>query len=206
MEENFNIQTHLRFLKMRELIGDVSNKTVLDIGVGENAISNGLDIEELITLDGLKHLNPTVVCDINKEKIPLKNKTVDTIIAGELIEHMISPVSFLKKCNSILKIGGEIILSTPNVSSLKNRFRVLLGLMPEYCAMAREDGLEDFQTHVKDFNFSYLKKLLAISGFEVTGKKTNGIITHSKKIWPLFLTPVSFGEILIIRAKKVRDV
>ena len=206
MEDEFNIQTRLRFLKMRELIDDVSKKTVLDMGVGENAISNGLNIGKLITLDGFKHLKPTIVCDLNKDKIPLKSNAVDTVIAGELIEHMISPVSFLKKCNSVLKIGGEVIISTPNVASLKNRFRVLLGLMPEYCAMAREDGCEDFQTHVKDFNFGYLKKLLAVSGFEITGKKTNGIIFHSKKIWPLWITPVSFGEILLVRAKKIKEI
>ena len=133
MEDEFNIQTRLRFLKMRELIDDVSKKTVLDMGVGENAISNGLNIGKLITLDGFKHLKPTIVCDLNKDKIPLKSNAVDTVIAGELIEHMISPVSFLKKCNSVLKIGKFLFVhggfnekhltkSIPEINNIMKRY------------------------------------------------------------------------------------
>jgi SAM-dependent methyltransferase len=38
----------------------------------------------------------------------------DTIIAGELIEHLDNPVQFLSDCYHILNPDGRLILSTPN--------------------------------------------------------------------------------------------
>ncbi|MGE4421839.1 MAG: class I SAM-dependent methyltransferase [Pseudodesulfovibrio sp.] len=38
----------------------------------------------------------------------------DTIIAGELIEHLENPASFLRGCLSILKDSGKLLITTPN--------------------------------------------------------------------------------------------
>jgi 2-polyprenyl-3-methyl-5-hydroxy-6-metoxy-1,4-benzoquinol methylase len=42
----------------------------------------------------------------------------DTIVAGELIEHLSNPGSFLNRCRAHLKNGGRVVLSTPYVFSL----------------------------------------------------------------------------------------
>ena len=39
---------------------------------------------------------------------------VDAICSGELLEHLIDPIAFLKKCHYVLKPNGVIALSTPN--------------------------------------------------------------------------------------------
>lgn len=38
----------------------------------------------------------------------------DTIIAGELIEHLDRPIEFLAVCYQALNPGGQLVLSTPN--------------------------------------------------------------------------------------------
>jgi len=38
----------------------------------------------------------------------------DTILAGEIIEHLDSPQSFLAGCYAILNPGGSLVISTPN--------------------------------------------------------------------------------------------
>jgi SAM-dependent methyltransferase len=38
----------------------------------------------------------------------------DTILAGEIIEHLDSPQDFLSGCNEILNPGGTLVISTPN--------------------------------------------------------------------------------------------
>ena len=40
--------------------------------------------------------------------------TFDTIIAGELIEHLENPASFLKSCRKIVTNEGRLLLTTPN--------------------------------------------------------------------------------------------
>lgn len=38
----------------------------------------------------------------------------DTVLAGEVIEHLEEPVRFLRNCRRVLRLGGRLILSTPN--------------------------------------------------------------------------------------------
>jgi len=38
----------------------------------------------------------------------------DTIVAGELIEHLENPAAFLRGCRTILKDSGKLLLTTPN--------------------------------------------------------------------------------------------
>ncbi|MGA9882240.1 MAG: methyltransferase domain-containing protein [Candidatus Acidiferrales bacterium] len=51
------------------------------------------------------------------------NSRFDTIVAGELIEHLQNPGAFLQGVARGLKPGGRLVLSTPNV------FSVMLNLM-----------------------------------------------------------------------------
>lgn len=44
----------------------------------------------------------------------LADAVFDTVIAGEVIEHLEQPVLFLRNCRRVLKCGGRLILSTPN--------------------------------------------------------------------------------------------
>jgi SAM-dependent methyltransferase len=81
----------------------------------------------------------------------------DTIILGELIEHLQNPGECLVGCRRALKPGGRIIISTPNV------FSVMLGLM----------YLKNFDTafnpeHVVWFCPQTLRTLIERSGLVVT--------------------------------------
>jgi SAM-dependent methyltransferase len=42
------------------------------------------------------------------------NERYDTVVAGEIIEHLDDPIQFLKGCHHILNPGGKLVLSTPN--------------------------------------------------------------------------------------------
>ena len=55
------------------------------------------------------------------KKMPLKGDSFDTVVAGELIEHLKTPENFLKECKRVLKSGGRCIITTPNKKSWVNR-------------------------------------------------------------------------------------
>jgi len=184
---------------MQSLIGNVDDKIILDMGAGYRPISKGIKTKKTFRLDVAKKYSPDICCDLNKG-ILLENNSVDVIIAGELIEHMYNPYKFIRECRRVLKKDGIIILSTPNICSLKNRFRVLFGRLPESCAEPSND--ESYERHIIDFNFQSLNKVFEKSGLNIIKKTSNGIISHSKLLWPLSLTPANFGETLIVKGIK----
>jgi len=126
---------------------------------------------------------------------------VDIIIAGEIIEHIYNTYKFLEECSRIIKKGGFLILTTPNLCSFKNRLKVLFGKLPEYCAEPM--NYEGFERHIIDFNFETLEKIMKKYSLKIIKSKSNGIVSHSKILWPAELTPTKFGETLIIKAEKI---
>jgi len=79
---------------------------------------------------------------------------------GDVIEHIPDPIVFLKQINSILKIGGFVILKTPNIDCPEVK---IFG--PCYHSFKRE--------HLIYFSPSSLKRYAEFSGFEVFFAKSN---------------------------------
>jgi 2-polyprenyl-3-methyl-5-hydroxy-6-metoxy-1,4-benzoquinol methylase len=88
------------------------------------------------------------------------------ISALEIIEHMIDTDAFIKECRVHLEEGGYLVISTPNINSLRNRLTVPLGLYPsgmEYRTINHHVRLYNAATlksHVEEYGF----RLVAMSG------------------------------------------
>ena len=210
MDKPNNIATTTRYSKMISFLPkDCSKLVILDIGAGNYPISKDIKTKKTLLLDGNKQYKPDLIVDLNSQKISLKDGSIDIVIAGEVIEHMLNPCRFLNEINRVLIIGGILILSTPNICSLKNRIRMIFNLIPEHsashlaCLPQDNPGLHG---HVGDFNSKSLLKFLEKEGFKLVKIDSNGVILRGKRVFPLFLTPVSFGEILIIKAVKKLNV
>lgn len=83
------------------------------------------------------------------------NKKFDTIIAGEILEHVRNPIHFLMNCNKLLKSGGKLILTTPNATSLSYLIN------PTWCVGNIIDP-----GHISCFTSGMLDLLLQLSGFK----------------------------------------
>jgi 2-polyprenyl-3-methyl-5-hydroxy-6-metoxy-1,4-benzoquinol methylase len=198
--QKLNIQTKIRIATLMKLAGCLDNKVVLDLGASKITITQGVKAKKIITLDVSDKKNMSIKCDLNVDKIPLKNHSVDIILAGELIEHIPDTIFFLSECNRVLKKDGYLILSTPNICALKERIRMLFGNLPGQCARYHYKDGDKYNTHVRDFSLHEIKNALELSGFRIIEARTNGIISHSKLLFPIRLTPVTFGDTLIIKA------
>jgi 2-polyprenyl-3-methyl-5-hydroxy-6-metoxy-1,4-benzoquinol methylase len=87
------------------------------------------------------------------------SEPVDVVSALEVLEHMIDTDGFLRRAHDILKPNGWILLSTPNINSLRNRVTVPIGRYPT--------GLE-YRTvihHVRLYNTKVLGRHLCDSRF-----------------------------------------
>lgn len=136
-------QEHGYIKRAQSVSGDkfLENKFVLDVGCGDKyiqpiceelgAIYRGLDI---------------VDCDFETDALPVKSDSVDVIASLALIEHLYDPVPHLKECLRVLKSGGFLWLSTPDIDATGTSFW-------------------NDPTHVHPYNRKSLKQVLQISGF-----------------------------------------
>jgi 2-polyprenyl-3-methyl-5-hydroxy-6-metoxy-1,4-benzoquinol methylase len=91
---------------------------------------DGVDNSALIPTGGL-HTAPNASIqrgDINDLKglVTALEESPDVVVAGELIEHLASPLQFLKNFGAVDQLSGKtLILSTPNATALHN---ILIGL------------------------------------------------------------------------------
>lgn len=89
------------------------------------------------------------------------DETFQFISALEVLEHMVDTDAFLRECNSHLEAGGHLIISTPNINSLRNRVQVPLGIYPA--------GMEyrTINHHVRLYNARVLESHLEEHGFRL---------------------------------------
>lgn len=84
---------------------------------------------------------------------------VDVISAFEVLEHMIDTDGFLKRAFEKLRSGGYILISTPNINSLRNRVTIPFGAYPVGLEYRNEIH------HVRLYNAPLLAHHLAATGF-----------------------------------------
>ncbi len=59
--------------------------------------------------------------------LPYDDNSIDLVVASEIFEHLISPLIFLEESSRVLKSGGLMLITTPNVSNIGAVVNLLRG-------------------------------------------------------------------------------
>jgi len=148
--------------------------------------------EQALAVAREKHGLETKSFDVSKP-FPFKDGSLDFIYAGELIEHLYDTRKFLAECNRVLKPEGTLVMTTPNLATLRDRFRFFAGDSPRQVnPMHRYLWL-----HIRPFTAKELEKDLAEAGFGDTVLKSNvlEIPLPSSPIKPLMKSKI-LGKLL----------
>jgi SAM-dependent methyltransferase len=117
------------------------------------------------------------VCDVTK-KLPFDDASLDYIVLAEVIEHLRNPYQVMQELSRILRPGGKIVLSTPNILNLRSRMRFVF----EGCwDFFREPTLENstnpngviFNLHLIPWRYHELEYLLIDSHFKIDTVSTS---------------------------------
>jgi glycosyltransferase involved in cell wall biosynthesis/SAM-dependent methyltransferase len=136
----------------------------------------------------------TFTCDIDhfdaeSDIFPYADASFDTVLCCELIEHLpADPMHMMSEINRILKPGGHLVLTTPNLGSLRAILAVLQGYHPSFFPAyirPRKEGEEAEARHNREYVPLEVQNLLIDSGFEVVRLETGEFLEepHPEFAW-----------------------
>ena len=118
--------------------------------------------------------------DAEKDPYPYTDGSFDTVLCCELIEHLFEdPMHMMSEINRILKPGGHLVLTTPNIGSLRSVSAILLGYHPAFFPAyirPRVEGEEAEARHNREYVPMEVQHLLTDSGFEIVLLETGEIL------------------------------
>jgi glycosyltransferase involved in cell wall biosynthesis/SAM-dependent methyltransferase len=118
--------------------------------------------------------------DAEKDVYPYRDETFDTVLCCELIEHLFAdPMHMMSEINRILKPGGHLLLTTPNIGSLRAIAAILQGYHPAFFPAyirPRKEGEEAEARHNREYVPMEIQHLLTNSGFEIVRLETGEFV------------------------------
>ncbi|MBL7003858.1 MAG: class I SAM-dependent methyltransferase [Gammaproteobacteria bacterium] len=163
------------------LIKNDTDSLVVDIPSGYGAFilrlkDNGyknikaIDIENILKIEH----GDFSVGDMTKD-LPMKDGSVDSFICIDGIEHIDEQFHFIKEITRVLKTNGELIISTPNISSIRSRWRWLMTGHHNKCKSPLNENNPTPLHHIGMISFSEIRYLLHTSGLVIEEISTNRI-------------------------------
>jgi ubiquinone/menaquinone biosynthesis C-methylase UbiE len=116
---------------------------------------------------------PCIKIDLNLE-FPIESERFDYISCIEGIEHLQDQFAFIRECHRVLKPGGALVLSTPNILNMASRLKYLLtGFYSLVPRPINEFSLVPVFDHINPVTYYQLRYMLHTQGFEITRVETD---------------------------------
>jgi SAM-dependent methyltransferase len=106
--------------------------------------------------------HPSVAGDLN-HPLPFADASLDGVSLVEVIEHIVRAESLVEEIARVLRPGGWLVLTTPNVVHWTYRWRTLTGHAP------KQEGY-----HYRFFTRDRLERMLAERGFALEARASFG--------------------------------
>ena len=170
--------------------------------------SGGINIAGWCNVDIDPATNPDVVDDI-KTLRKFRPHFADRIYACHVLEHLahreVAPT--LKRWHEVLKPGGELRISVPDLDRIVEQYHAHLDSFqlygdPPWIGVLYGGQGNPFDFHRTGFNFSYLRRLLMESGFEDVAEYPHA--PHFLNIADYSMANEPFGEFISLNVSCVR--
>jgi len=159
----------------------------------------GIDINEksleIAHSRGIK----VVKCDLNSCALPHSDEYFDLVLMNEVIEHLVNPDNALKEAHRVLRPGGLLVVTSPNLAWWVNRIVLMLGYQPYWTEVSTMFNVGKFHRsineplsgHLRLYTLRSLRELLKMHGFTVV--KTLGVTNKASKPRLLYMLDKLLG-------------
>lgn len=144
----------------REILPMLENgiESVLDVGCGEGATSGylrengycrwaaGIELSPEAAAQARERLDLVITGHIEELELPFDDESLDLILCLDVLEHLVDPWTVIDRLAKLLRPGGTILASIPNV----RHWSVLLPLIFRGRWEYRSEGILD-ATHLRFF-------------------------------------------------------
>lgn len=146
-------------------------RTVLDVGCGEgrfgaalkagraDRVVYGVEREPAVAARAAGRLDRVWTLDVAADDLPLGRGTLDCVVFGDVLEHLVDPEAALRRVRPRLARGGVVLASIPNLQHYSMLVALLTGDF-QY----RDSGLLD-ATHLRFFTGSTILKMFLDAGY-----------------------------------------
>jgi 2-polyprenyl-3-methyl-5-hydroxy-6-metoxy-1,4-benzoquinol methylase len=142
---------------------------LLDLGCGDGTFArlvkaacpdvtiHGCDVS-VAALSRTEGLDRAYALDLDGDPLPEADESFDVVTASEVLEHLSEPRHALAEAKRVLKPGGRLLVTVPNVAFWRFRWQALRGDVPSVTADER---------HLHSYNAASLGRLLESEGFRL---------------------------------------
>ncbi len=130
-----NERRHRAHAKLLEAVG--TGGRVLDVGSSSGYLAGplaergntvvGLELDPEAALAAEAFCERVLVGDVETMELALEPASFDVVLLGDVIEHLRDPIAALARLRPLLRPGGRLVLSTPNVANWAIRLSLLAG-------------------------------------------------------------------------------
>ncbi len=129
-------------------------------------MSGQLGPQRLVHEDGAVYEFDSHQVNLETTPYPFPDQSFDQVVSMESLEHLaVDPMFMLAEANRVLKPGGALLLTTPNIVSLSSLYRQLWGRHPAIGGQCYGPGTMD--RHHREYAPDELRELMTAAGFEV---------------------------------------
>lgn len=196
-------------LAVLEFLKGLKPGRLLDAGSGGDSLGlilkeKGFDVFSLDLCDGTRLKGRFVKADMNG-MLPFENNSFDYVLCSESLQYLENHAGLFREFRRVLKAGGSVVLSVPNVLSARSRLYFLRrGYYPHFKPVRTVDVSKEWDSIAyHPISFVEILEFVKRNNFRLKALKASKMKSSNLPLYPFLKALYSLGLLFESHLEKV---